>query len=390
MMEPMQPPPSTATSGPPRVTVIGASLAGRAAALAAHRAGLPVTVLEQAPQASVPWGAVALSPTAVAALDRLGVGVVRQSSSPIDALDFTHPDGRLIGRVPLAGAAAAAGAPLLLTPRDALSSALSARLPPGAVRYSARISGVQDGPDAAKVVINGAPAPAAVVVGADGLRSAVRQAILSDGPPRAVPVSIWAGWAPSQPSALRRRALIVVGPHAHAIALPAPRGRTWWLVGLPSQARVRDRFALQRALSGWAGPIKRLVSQTPGRSIRQAALFDRPPSRLWGRGRITLAGDAAHPCAPHLGQGASMSLEDAAALGEALALHGATPAALRAYEAARQPVTAAIVGQAAWTARTYSSRPAWIHLVNAGLGPTLRLAVPLLPALVRAATRAVA
>src|SRR3546814_10681892 len=72
-------------------------------------------------------------------------------------------------------------------------------------------------------------------------------------------------------------------------------------------------------------------------------MIDRDPLPFWGDGRVSLLGDAAHPMYPIGANGASQAIMDAEALAVALALHGATPQALLAYEAERRPVTAKVV-----------------------------------------------
>jgi 2-polyprenyl-6-methoxyphenol hydroxylase-like FAD-dependent oxidoreductase len=102
--------------------------------------------------------------------------------------------------------------------------------------------------------------------------------------------------------------------------------------------------------------VPEAIAATEGAILRND-LVDREPLRHWSRGRATLLGDAAHPMLPNLGQGACTALEDALVLAQSVRRHGATPDALRAYEAARIPRTTRIVreswsfgGPARWSA----------------------------------------
>ena len=87
-----------------------------------------------------------------------------------------------------------------------------------------------------------------------------------------------------------------------------------------------------------------VIEATPETAILRHDIFDRPPTKRWGLGRVTLLGDAAHATTPNLGQGACLALEDAVVLARRLGRGGESdvPAVLRAYEAERQPRAAAI------------------------------------------------
>jgi len=93
----------------------------------------------------------------------------------------------------------------------------------------------------------------------------------------------------------------------------------------------------------WHAPVPALIEATDATSILRHDIVDRPPSKRWGRGRVTLLGDAAHAMTPNLGQGACQAIEDAVVLARELAATSDVASALRAYEKARIPRTSAIV-----------------------------------------------
>jgi 2-polyprenyl-6-methoxyphenol hydroxylase-like FAD-dependent oxidoreductase len=117
---------------------------------------------------------------------------------------------------------------------------------------------------------------------------------------------------------------------------------------------VRDR-----CLDGFHPPFRTIVSATRPEDMRLDALFDRAPLGAWGRGRITLLGDAAHPMLPHAGQGAAQALEDAVALAAALDADADPAMALRRYEAVRAERTRAIVTLSRRNARVGSLKGAF-------------------------------
>jgi 2-polyprenyl-6-methoxyphenol hydroxylase-like FAD-dependent oxidoreductase len=152
---------------------------------------------------------------------------------------------------------------------------------------------------------------------------------------------------------------IVSGRGVRVALAPCGGGDVFWLatarqdlVGAlgPGARRVKEQLA---ALLASAPPALRdLVAATPTDEIFATAVRDRRPASRWGRGAVTLIGDAAHPATPDLGQGACQALESAAALGRSFARHCRilprdAAAALRAYEARRQ-TRAALVTQLSW------------------------------------------
>jgi 2-polyprenyl-6-methoxyphenol hydroxylase-like FAD-dependent oxidoreductase len=89
----------------------------------------------------------------------------------------------------------------------------------------------------------------------------------------------------------------------------------------------------------WHDPIADLIRATGAASILKHGAFDRAPLGRWSRGRITLLGDAAHPCTPNLGQGGCMALEDALVLAKSVARSPSIEEAFDRYESLRRPRT---------------------------------------------------
>jgi 2-polyprenyl-6-methoxyphenol hydroxylase-like FAD-dependent oxidoreductase len=112
----------------------------------------------------------------------------------------------------------------------------------------------------------------------------------------------------------------------------------------PAQVRARASASFHRR-------FREIVEATAPADMRLDELFDRDPLDVWGRGRVTLLGDAAHPMLPHAGQGAAQALEDAVALGRRLSPHVPVASALRDYEQVRAARTRSVVMLARRNAR---------------------------------------
>jgi 2-polyprenyl-6-methoxyphenol hydroxylase-like FAD-dependent oxidoreductase len=128
-------------------------------------------------------------------------------------------------------------------------------------------------------------------------------------------------------------------------------------------AGLRERFGR------WPEPIASVVAAIDETAVLRNDAFDRPPLRLWGRGRATLLGDAAHPTTPNLGQGACLALEDALVVARCLDREsGSVAEALARYEALRRGRTAAIVFHSRWLGAMGQWRSPWAVAVRNTLG----------------------
>jgi 2-polyprenyl-6-methoxyphenol hydroxylase-like FAD-dependent oxidoreductase len=130
------------------------------------------------------------------------------------------------------------------------------------------------------------------------------------------------------------------GPGSVAGLLPLGGGRVYWYLAHRGDP---DRAALPGLLAEYGEPVGEVARRTDAEQVLVHRLYDRDPVSSWSRGSATLLGDAAHPMLPFLGQGAGSALEDAAALGAAVAAEPDVEAALANYERARLERTAALV-----------------------------------------------
>ena len=208
---------------------------------------------------------------------------------------------------------------------------------------------VSFGQDASKARVtfeNGAVAEADLVIGADGIHSALQPFVTARATPvfsgqvsyRGVLVASRVPWWPA------RIFQVWMGEGKHVIVFPVRAGRMLnFVCFVPADTAMRESWsapgdpdALRAAFAGFAAPVTGLL-----REVEKTfwwGLYDREPLAGSTRGRLALLGDAAHPMLPHLGQGANQSIEDAfalaAVLGDAAAVD--VPAALRRYARVRR------------------------------------------------------
>ncbi|MEV8435846.1 FAD-dependent monooxygenase [Actinosynnema sp. NPDC051121] len=317
-----------------RVIIVGGGIGGLAAALAVADRGHRVVVLERRSEFTELGAGIQLAPNAFLALDRLGVAAaVLDRAVQVDALRLMDAvTGEQVAAMPVRGEYRARfGNPYAVVHRNDLYAPLLARCREHdgvELRVDSPVVGYeQDGDGAAAVLADGGRVRGTAVIGADGLRSAVRAQLVGDGEPRVSGHTIYRSVIPmgSVPVELRSDSVTLwAGPRWHFVHYPIDGGRslnvaitrdngaTEAVVGVPVPGeRVLAEFAD-------AAPVIRALLAL-GRDWRSWVLCDRDPTDRWSDGRVVLLGDAAHPMLQYAAQGACMALEDAVHLGDLLA-----------------------------------------------------------------------
>jgi salicylate hydroxylase len=337
---------------PLRIAVIGGGIGGLTAALSLRQAGFEVDVYEQAPELTQIGGGINMGPNAVRILRRLGLGagLDREGIRPL----FTHQrrwqDGRTLQRAPLNPLCEELyGAPHMTLHRADLLDVIASGFPAERIHLGHRLIGLEDRGRCTEAWFeNGARITSDILVGADGIHSAVRASLFGEEAPVFAGCVAYRGLVPSERIAdlgLAIGSQSWVGPGAHFVHYFVSRGSLLNFVGWTEHDEWNredwtDRATVARALAafeGWHPQVRRIIAAADTCFIW--ALFDRDPLPRWSVGRMTLLGDACHPMYPFMGQGAAMAIEDGAALAACILAAGdADPAApLRRYEQLRLP-----------------------------------------------------
>ena len=185
------------------------------------------------------------------------------------------------------------------------------------------------------------------LIGADGLHSVTATQLLGQRHLRyAGYTTIRAITSFDHPFLSQGKLFQTWGPGGLFGAVRLNQGRVYWYLQLtsPRGSPRRTKAQLQAACRGWHEPIEALIAATEESSLLQHDVYDCKPLSYWGKGRVTLVGDAAHPMTTTLGQGACQAIEDAGVLGSSLQTHQETEA-LWAYERVRRRRATMVVRQ---------------------------------------------
>jgi salicylate hydroxylase len=339
------------------VGVIGGGIGGLSAALSLCRAGFDVHVFEQTAELAEVGAGVQVSPNASRILHRLGLAdaLAATGVQPLAWHQRRWDDGRTLLRAPLAEAY---GFPHYQMHRADLLAALVDAVPAERLHLGRRLTGLADlGAAVEATFADGPTVRVDVLVGADGIHSAVRGLLFGPQRPRFTGCVAYRGLVPADRVRhldLEVTGQIWLGPGQHFVHYFVSAGRLLNFVAVVERdAWTRESWTdrgdiaeARAAFADWHPRVREILGAVDETFIW--ALFDREPLDRWSVGRVTLLGDACHAMLPFMAQGAAQAVEDGAALAACLGAAGPdVPGALRRYERIRIPRTSRLQAMSA-------------------------------------------
>lgn len=338
------------------IAIIGGGIGGLAAALSLLRAGFDVHVYEQVRFLREVGAGIVLTPNVSRVLHGLGLTeqLERLAVAPTVVRQRRWQDGSTLLLAPVQQLVGPSGEHQFYTVHRAdLLTMLANALPPERIHLAHKLSALDDtGPRVELKFENGAHASADVVVGADGIHSAVRAILLGAEAPQYTGCVAYRGMVSADrfpKSDLHVESQLSLGPGSHFVNYPVRGGELINFVCLidrdawtkESWTEPGDPAELRIFYKDWHPQVRALVETV--NEIFVWGLFDRAPLLRWSIGRVTLLGDACHPMLPFLAQGAAQAIEDGCVLAASLqAEMDDIPSALARYESLRRPRTSKI------------------------------------------------
>jgi len=358
---------------PKQVVIAGGGIGGLAAALACAQRGVPVQLLERAPQLSEVGAGIQIGPNVTRILQAWGLGaaLAQVAAFPKQLQARDAQTGQVQGALPLGERAQALyGAPYATIHRADLQAMLHTAVQAADVdvRLGQTVQGWRETDGGLQVDTSDGPSVQAdALIGADGVWSALRQQLLGDAPARFTGHLAYRALVAQAdlPAHLRSDQVTVwMGPRLHVVHYPVRSGQWLNLVAIVHGAKpvnpndwdqAGHTQALMQAMGAVGRDLHERLASVP--AWRQWALHDRAPvsgASQMAQGRVALLGDAAHPMRPYLAQGAGMAIEDAQALAQCLSAGNVTvPDQLQAYAQARWARNARVQARAIRNGRIF-------------------------------------
>jgi 2-polyprenyl-6-methoxyphenol hydroxylase-like FAD-dependent oxidoreductase len=337
-----------------RIAIIGGGIGGLTTAIALLKQGHEVRVFEEADELREVGAGIWVPPNAMQVLDRLGLGsAVETAGVLLRRIEIRTEDGTVLQAIDLDPIRRRFGRSTVSIHRARLQQLLADRVPVERIVTGKRCVAVEEAGEGLHIHFADATREEAdIVIGADGLHSAVRRFVAPAARLRDAGQTTYRAisrYGTTDPT----RSQELWGTKARFGISAIGATETYWWCAYDGRADdVEDPAStlrrLRRLAATFPEPMPSLLEHSQEGELIRAHLFDLRPMPRWWRGNVVLVGDAAHATTPNLGQGGAQAIEDAYVLAEALSANASeVEQAFRAYERTRRPRADRVVA-ASW------------------------------------------
>jgi 2-polyprenyl-6-methoxyphenol hydroxylase-like FAD-dependent oxidoreductase len=354
------------------IAIIGGGIGGLTTAIALRRIGASVTLYEQAGKIAEVGAGLQISVNAVRVLNALGLKPQNwPCSKPKSITLHEYRRGRKIANIAMNSSEQA---PYLQFHRaDLIENLMHAAIASGAeIKLGKQVAVSRNGPDS--VVVDQQSFD--LVIGADGVRSSVRDQFYDAQKPQFTGQIAWRALVSANdlPNGYHAGTRVFMGPNKHLVCYPLRDNSLINIVAVQERAEwtaegwnhTSNADDLRRLFSAWCADVTTLLAQVHAPIIW--GLFSHPAMHNWVKNRIVLLGDSAHPMVPFVAQGACMAIEDAWVLADQLAKCANIDTALQSYQTIRKPRATKVQKTALKSGRIYhTANPLVRGLLHTGM-----------------------
>jgi 2-polyprenyl-6-methoxyphenol hydroxylase-like FAD-dependent oxidoreductase len=323
-----------------KALIVGGGIGGLTVAIALQQVGVEVQLFERASVLRAAGAGLAVELNAMRVYQHLGLmDEIHRRGMPIDGLSLRSWQGETLANVSLKPLIAKLGITPAVLHRAELQTALLTAVGEGVVHLDAQVVKCQqDEAGVSLFLADGQQVHGDLLIGADGIHSVIRSQLFGERPLRFAGYTTWRGVVPYED---KDQLYESWGPHGRRFGYASLRGgQVYWFTCVKTfqgskVGRDAKKQALRNWFQHWHKPIEELIEATDEQTILCNDIYDLQPLPQWGKGRITLLGDAAHAMTPDLGQGASQAIEDALVLAQWVHHFQNVEDAILAYERRR-------------------------------------------------------
>lgn len=321
------------------VIIVGGGLGGLAAAIALGKLGHNIIVLEKAKELREVGAGITIQINGMKALQKIGIDqeVIRQGQ-PIKKAGIYSWSGQEISIDPLDELTKLFNAPCVGIHRGKLQKVLLKYVPENLIKLNSIVVNYFEKNQKVHVITSdNTEYICDLLIGADGVHSKVRALLNHDNDHKYAGYSIWRAVC-QRPSFLDSNISVSWGDERRFGIVPISQSEVYWFATNKTpyeDFNIEYKDIIQHISSlfdNWHSPIQELIKATSPDSISRTKIADRDMCLPWGRGNVTLLGDAAHMMTPNLGQGCCQSFEDAVVLANCLGRSESLEYDLREYE----------------------------------------------------------